>query len=148
MNHGKKRNVKIKDKKSSVKSLAKAAEDSMPSPTDILRYAAGPVRNTELELKSNPNDEVIKYLEEHILPNAQNASFTGMVALTENGKPGVRNINSLKELEDLITELKSNSAQVVKFKAPTAKPSEEVFESKPQDKPKNKKSFWSRIFGE
>lgn len=64
----------------------------------------------------DPNEATlayVEYLEETILPKARNSSFQGTGLVMKNGKIETREISNVKQLEDLIEELKSGQAQVV-----------------------------------
>lgn len=65
------------------------------------------------------NAEVLKYLEEEILPRARNSSFAGAMPVMKNGKLEVRKISNVKELEDLIAELKDGTSQSAVASLPT-----------------------------
>lgn len=76
------------------------------------------------------NADVLKYLEEEILPRARTSSFAGAMPVMKNGKLEVRKISNVKELEDLIAELKEGSSQAAVASLPQTNISSGGFLSK------------------
>lgn len=67
----------------------------------------------------NQNADMIAYLENDILPKARRGSFTGAVPTMVDGKFVLRKVNTVAELETLISEMKN--AKVVAL-APSTLP--------------------------
>lgn len=66
-------------------------------------------------MATDPNEATLayaKYLEETVLPKARNSGFSGTGMVMKNGKLEQREITTVKQLEDLIEELKSGAAQI------------------------------------